>query len=115
MPAAGILQRLLHFVKMHAAVYGQGRHIAAAQLPHLVFHQRYQRGNHQAQAVHGQGGYLVTYRLAATGRQERQGIIALQHRTYDGFLSGTESIISKGFLEYVMNGGGHSKWSIRLG
>ena len=66
MPVAGIFKYLFYLGVAHAAVHGNGRNIAPAQMPDLVLHQRYQRCHHQAGAPARQRWHLVANGFAAT-------------------------------------------------
>ena len=68
---------------------------------HLVVHQRDQRRDDNAGAVHHQRRQLVTKRLARAGRHNGERIFAREHACHHGFLHATEFRESKNAVQDV--------------
>ncbi len=77
----------------------------AAQLRHLIAHQRDQRRHHDGQAVAEQCRKLVAQRLAAAGRHHRQHVAAVKDRGDDLGLAGLKSLEAEGVAECALCGG----------
>ena len=80
---------------------GGGLDAAFTQVAHLVFHERYERGDDQADAIHCHCGNLERYALAASGRHESQSVTSLADTLYDLLLDTAETVISPVGLEYL--------------
>ena len=68
----------------------------AAQLRHLIAHQRDQRRHHDGEAVAKQRRQLVAQRLAAAGRHHRQHIAAVENGADDVALPRPEGLEAEG-------------------
>jgi len=65
----------------------------------LVFHERYQRRNHQRSSPARKRRQLITERLSRPGRHHKQKVAAVNGRSAHGFLVCPESRKSKGLLQ----------------
>lgn len=88
---------LLLFAALRRVQTGR-RHAVGQQLIDLIFHQRDQRRDHDRQAAHDQRRYLITQRLAATGRHNHQAVTALERRLDNRLLARTELLVAEGLL-----------------
>ena len=75
---------------MQAGIDGRGRYALVDEMCHLVFHQRNEGCDDEAETVHGHRRHLETDALAATRRQQGEGILARHHRVNDVLLEGAE-------------------------
>ena len=73
-------------------IEGRGRDSTAAQLCHLVVHQRDERRYHDGEAFAQEGRQLIAQRLAAAGRHDGEYIGAGQHLLDDRGLPGTKIV-----------------------
>jgi hypothetical protein len=71
----------------------------AAQLRHLIAHQRDQGRHHDGQSVSEQRRQLIAQRLAAAGRHHRQHIAAVENGSDDVALAGPEGLEAEGGVE----------------
>jgi hypothetical protein len=77
------------------AVQRGSAHAGSPQRPHLILHQRDQRGNHQRRARPDQRRYLIADRLAGPGGHDRQHIATSQHIGDDRFLRPPKFAVAK--------------------
>lgn len=77
-----------------ATVDGGGLDAAAAQLGNLIFHEGYQRRDHQADSGTGEGGYLKSDGLAATRGHEAQGVASAADAGDDVVLDAAEAVVA---------------------
>ena len=68
---------------------------------YLVFHECYQRRDHDGCALHDERGQLVAQRLATAGRHEHKGIVASKHILDDGLLVAFELIEAEILLQFL--------------
>ena len=80
---------------------GGGFYPVLTQIAHLVFHQRYERGDYHADSVHGHCRYLESDTLAASRRHESQSVTAAADALYDLFLYASETVVTPVLLEYL--------------
>ena len=64
-----VVQGCLNFTATHSAMYCKGLDTSPHQAFHLVFHQSYERGNHNSETFAQHGRNLKTYGFAAACRQ----------------------------------------------
>jgi hypothetical protein len=107
-PAARARRRETQFAARdpieHRAIFGRRRcgverrrrNAVAAQLRHLIAHQRDQRRHHDGEAVAQQRRKLVAQRLAAAGRHHRQHVAAVEDGGDDLGLPGPEGLEAEG-------------------
>ena len=86
-------------VKRRVQIVGSALLAHAANHVHLVLHQCNQRGDDNGCSFHQQGRKLVAQRLAAAGRHQHEGVVAVQHVLHDGFLVAFELVKAKVFLQ----------------
>ena len=91
-------------LRRHSAVDQGGGHSPCLQRLHLVAHERAQRGHDEREMAGSHGGKLVADAFAAAGRHDGDQVPAIEDGV-DGFeLSGTERLVSVGFVELVQGG-----------
>ncbi len=77
----------------------------AADCVNLVFHQCYQRRNHDGRALHDQGRQLVAQGLAASGRHEHEGVLFIGQMLDYPFLVCFERAEAKELFQFFMKHG----------
>jgi hypothetical protein len=75
---------------------GGRRNAVAAELRHLVAHERDQRRHHHGEPVAQQRGQLIAQRFPAAGRHDGQHVAAREHRVDDLALAGAEGLEPEG-------------------
>ena len=73
---------------------------------HLVLHEGDQRRYDEREPVEAQRGELVTQRLAAPGRHQRQRVVAGEHAADDLLLQRPEALVAEPRLQSGMDGWG---------
>ena len=76
----------------------------AAELRHLVAHERNQRRHHDGDAVAKQRRQLVAQRLAASRRHDRENVAAVEDSGDDLALPGAERLEAEGRTKYALRG-----------
>jgi hypothetical protein len=87
--------KLAQLVSRERGVQPRGGDALRCQRVHLIPHQRDERGNHQCEPIEQQCRELVTKRLAATRRENRQRGPAVQQAADHRFLASAEGGESK--------------------
>ncbi len=101
-PAREIVQHGAIFRRIIGRIERRGRNAVAAQLRHLIAHQRDQGRDHDGQAIPNQSWKLVAQRLAAAGRHHGEHVAAGENRFDDFGLTGPKCRKTEGFAKNVL-------------
>ena len=105
---SGLVVGQLQCIGVHARIDGCRRDAFVDEVRHLVFHQRNEGRDDDAEAVHGHRRHLETDALAATRRQQRERVVPSHHRVDDVLLQRAEAGIAPILLQYGTGDGGHT-------
>ena len=84
---------------------GGGAHTAAAEVLHLVLHQRHQRRDDDGHALHGHGRHLEGDALATTRGHEAQRVVTAGDAADDVELDAAETVVAPVALQNVVEAG----------
>lgn len=86
-----------------AAVESFGRNAVRLEGFHLVVHQTDEWRNDHCRSLHGQRRNLIAQTLSSARRHQHQTVVTLHHFPDDGFLVGSEGIVSEVRFQYLVD------------
>jgi len=95
-PLRDLVEDLEVLAEVVHGIEARGRDAIAAELRHLVAHQRDQRRYHHREPLAQQRGKLIAQRLPAPCRHDRQHIAAGEDRLHDLALAGAKGLEPEG-------------------
>ena len=96
---------LEHLLMRHAHEDRSSLDTSLDEMVDLVFHERDERSDHDAESAKRDGRHLESDALAAARREESESIMTRENRGYDVLLQRSEGIIAPVFLQYSVNVG----------
>lgn len=100
----GIIENDALFDSIHTRDDAGSLDASVAKILDLIFHQRYERGDHQGKAVGSESRQLIADRLAATSREQCQGVASAEDGIDNLALQRTEGIEMPIFVKQCKEG-----------